>query len=319
MLFEKKYCKPLFFSLYSRFLHEMSMLLTEFSKEESIYISIFDLTNLKLHIMKKQLLFTLAFLGGITFASAQTEISFDAAGDDLQSFTVGQQNSDDLDEGILTVSGTGVAVTNNNFMGIRSDTPTDDGATGTWIFTVSTTSATPINATLNLDMAKRPGCSVSGTVAVSGYTSTSYSFGSDGTDVSAVVDAPIEFGSIISLVSGTPLTVTITLDEMLNVDNTATSIFRLENVILERDGALSVEEISANNIVASVSPNPVTNSFQINSNKSVERVELYNITGRLVKTFGEEAHYDISDLATGIYIANIKTQLGSKTIKVVKE
>ncbi|REE08736.1 putative secreted protein (Por secretion system target) [Winogradskyella pacifica] len=269
--------------------------------------------------MKKQLLFTLAFLGAITFASAQTEIAFDAAGDDLQTFTVGQQGSDDLDEGIITVGGTGVLVSNNNFMGVRSDTPTDNGATGVWSFTIATTSTTAINATLNLDMAKRPGCSVSGTVAVSGYTNTSYSFGSDGTDVSAVIDAPIEFGSIISLVSGSPLTVTITLDEMLNVDNTATSIFRLENVILERNGSLSVEEISANSIVASVSPNPTANSFQINSNKSIESVKLYNITGRLVKTFGEEANYDISDLTTGIYIANIKTQLGSKTIKVVKE
>ncbi|RED46932.1 putative secreted protein (Por secretion system target) [Winogradskyella eximia] len=269
--------------------------------------------------MKKQLLFTLAFLGAITFASAQTEISFDETGTDIQSFTVGQQSSDDLDEGILTAGGTGVAVSNNSFMGIRSDTPTDDGATGTWIFTISTTSTTAINATLDLDMAKRPGCSVSGTVSVSGYTATPFSFSSDGTDVSAVMDTPIQFGSIISLVNGSPLTVTITLNEMLNIDNTATSIFRLENVTLERNGSLSVEEVSTNNTVANISPNPVTNSFQIHSNKRIERVELYNITGRLIKTFNEEANYNISDLSAGIYIANIKTQLGSQTIKIVKD
>ena len=271
--------------------------------------------------MKKQLLFTLAFLGAITFASAQTEISFDETGTDLQSFTVGQQNSDDLDEGILTASGTGIEVTNNNFMGIRSDTPTDNGATGTWIFTISTASATEINATLDLDMAKRPGCSVSGTVSVSGYTDTSFSFGSNGTDVTAVEDTPIQFGSIITLVNGSPLTVTITLNEMLNIDNiSSTSIFRLENVILEKDGVLlSIEDVSANQIVANLFPNPVTNSFQINSSNSIESVKLYNITGRLLKTFNEKTNYDISDLATGIYIANINTHLGSKTIKIVKK
>ncbi|RCW92122.1 T9SS type A sorting domain-containing protein [Winogradskyella arenosi] len=269
--------------------------------------------------MKKQLLFTLAFFGALTFASGQTEILFDEAGTDIQSFTVGQQNGDDLDEGILAVSGTGVAVPNNSFMGIRSDTPTDDGATGTWTFTISTASTTPINTTLFLDMAKRPGCSVSGTVSVSGYTNMSYAFATDGTDVSAVMDTPIQFESILSLVNGSPLTVTISLDEMLNVDNVATSIFRLENVVLERDGVLGLEDVSTQVIIANVFPNPAKNSFQIQANENVERVELYNITGRLVKTFEGEANYNISDLPSGIYLAQVKMPLGTKTLKVIKE
>ncbi|MFD1016059.1 T9SS type A sorting domain-containing protein [Winogradskyella rapida] len=269
--------------------------------------------------MKKQLLFTLAFCGALTFASAQTEISFDETGTDVQTFTVGQQGGDDLDEGILAVTGTGVAVPNNNFMGIRSDTPTDDGATGTWTFTITTASTTPINTTLFLDMAKRPGCSVSGTVSVSGATSMSYAFATDGTDVSAVMDTPIQFESILSLVNGAPLTVTISLDEMLNVDNVATSIFRLENVVLERDGVLGLEDVSTQEIRANVFPNPAKNSFQIQANENVERVELYNITGRLVKTFEGEANYDISDLPSGIYLAQVKMPLGTQTLKVIKE
>lgn len=268
--------------------------------------------------MKKQLLFAIAILFASFTTIAQTEISFDENGTDLQSFTVG--NSKDLQVGIITVGGTGVAVTNNNFMGIRSDTPTDDGATGTWIFTVATTSITPINVALNLDMAKRPGCSVSGIVSVSGgYPDTSFSFGSDGTAETSVVDAPIQFGSLISLVNGSPLTVTITLNQMVNIDNTATSILRLENVSLEKDANLSVGNLLVNEISANVFPNPVTNSFQIDASENIENVILYNIAGRLVKTFNSNANYDVSDLAKGVYVATIKTDKGSKTLRLVKQ
>jgi len=82
---------------------------------------------------------------------------------------------------------------------------------------------------------------------------------------------------------------------------------------------LPVNDFELNNASIVAYPNPVTNSFQINSSNSIESVKLYNIAGRLLKTFNEETNYDISDLATGIYIANINTHLGSKTIKIVKK
>jgi len=82
---------------------------------------------------------------------------------------------------------------------------------------------------------------------------------------------------------------------------------------------LPTDDFELNNAAIVAYPNPVTNSFQIDSNKSVESVKLYSITGKLLKTFNEEVNYDISDLATGIYIANIKTQLGSKTLRLIKE
>ncbi|WP_366523626.1 T9SS type A sorting domain-containing protein [uncultured Kordia sp.] len=66
-------------------------------------------------------------------------------------------------------------------------------------------------------------------------------------------------------------------------------------------------------------PNPVTNSFQISSNNSIENVKLYNITGRLLKTFNERVHYNISDLVAGIYFVNIKTDLGSKVFRLIKK
>ena len=82
---------------------------------------------------------------------------------------------------------------------------------------------------------------------------------------------------------------------------------------------LSVNEFELNNASIVAYPNPTTNSFQIDSSVNIENVKLYNITGRLLKSFKASANYDISDLATGLYIVDIKTLLGSKVLKIVKE
>ena len=271
--------------------------------------------------MKKTLLFTLAFLGAFTFATAQTNtITFAQSGEDAQTFDVGQQDSDNLnDPNIVAVSGSGMVISNNNFFGIASPSITDNNATGTFTFIVTTDSATPINAQLNLDMAKRPGCSVSGSVSVTGYSDMTFAFTSDGTDSTPVEPLLIEFESLISFASSTPLTVTITLNEMLNVDNVNTPIFRLENVLLVRDNTLGIGDVSVSNIEISAFPNPVSNSFQIESNRSIQSVSLYNISGRLVKTFSEETTYAISDLASGIYLAKVSTDIGFKTIRIIKK
>lgn len=266
--------------------------------------------------MKKQLLLTIALLGVIAFASAQTSsVSFNGA-DTI--FTVGQQDSDDLNDTLMvTVAGRGLRVDNNKFFGISTADTTHNDATGSFTFTLTTLSTTALDAILTLDMAKRPGCSVKGKVSVTGYTDVPFDSLSNGSDVSAVEEIKVEFGSI-SLTNTTPLTVTVTLEEMLNVDNLATPIFRLENVILEKETSTAVEAIfSAMEI--SLFPNPVVSSFQINVDETIENVRLFSSAGRLVKTFNNEISYDISDLSTGLYVVNVKTQSGSNTLRVVKK
>ncbi|WP_405562457.1 T9SS type A sorting domain-containing protein [Polaribacter sp. Asnod6-C07] len=82
---------------------------------------------------------------------------------------------------------------------------------------------------------------------------------------------------------------------------------------------LPVDNFELNSASITAYPNPVTNSFQIDSSEKVDNVKLYNISGRLVKTFKANTNYDVSDLATGVYITTIKTQLGSKTLRLVKK
>ncbi|WP_179351275.1 T9SS type A sorting domain-containing protein [Winogradskyella vidalii] len=123
----------------------------------------------------------------------------------------------------------------------------------------------------------------------------------------------------VTLVDGVSYSTVNLLFDQPDADFLATgNVYYLDAFQGPAGATLSTNDFELNSASINVYPNPVTNSFQIDSNNSIERVELYNITGQLLKTFREEANYDISDLATGIYIVNIKTQFGSKTIRIVK-
>ncbi|MEP5255341.1 MAG: hypothetical protein ABJQ39_09815 [Winogradskyella arenosi] len=163
-------------------------------------------------------------------------ISFDIAGDNTQTFNVGKEDDDDLNQSIITVGGTGILVENNNFIGVATADASDDAATAVFTFDVTTNATTAFDATLNLELAKRAKGSVSGTVSVTGYPDTPFSYEATSTENGGSAPAiDFEFASTISLVSGTPLTVTITLDEMLTEGNTTTPIFRLAKVIIDKN------------------------------------------------------------------------------------
>ena len=184
--------------------------------------------------MKIKLLFTLAFLGAITFGFAQTSISFVAATAGEQTFTVGRQAADDLGLDIAALtSATGSIVENNSFIGLAAPAITDNDVTGTFTFTLSTDSATSINVDLTLDIGKRKGISTVGTVNVTGgptYPEVAFNFASEGS-ATGTEGKLIEFGEI-SLIAGRNLTITVSLTSMSHVDSTQTGIFRLENVIV---------------------------------------------------------------------------------------
>lgn len=70
-----------------------------------------------------------------------------------------------------------------------------------------------------------------------------------------------------------------------------------------------------------VYPNPAKNTFRIN--KSVQKVEIFDHTGRLVSNFtGEfypEDEYDVSFLKPSIYFLRISSELGSSSKRLVVE
>ena len=83
---------------------------------------------------------------------------------------------------------------------------------------------------------------------------------------------------------------------------------------------LSVNDAYLNRIIT-LTPNPVENSFKIGT--AVLRVSIYDLTGRLTKTFKgnftENDYYNISELNPSVYIVRIASDLGTLTKKIIKK
>jgi len=276
--------------------------------------------------MKKTLLFTIAFLGAITLSSAQNSEAMVTDAIDTENFLVGTNKAlNDPAIGAIT-AGTGTVSTNGSYIAISSDSndPELDGTfvstddvQGTLTFTAKTTSAN-LNTNITLTLRKRKGNSVTGTVDVAGVQVETFSDLTDATTGNSLE----YFNVVLTGVELTPTakTITININSLLRESQTSAGLptVRFSEISIEKTATLSVDEIHSVNSV-SLYPNPVTNSFQITSNRTIQNVALYNITGRLTKTFNAASNYDISDLATGIYLAKIHTDLGSKTLRIVKK
>ncbi len=68
-------------------------------------------------------------------------------------------------------------------------------------------------------------------------------------------------------------------------------------------------------------PNPTNNVWNISSTQTITAVNLFDVTGKQIKTVKANdltVAIDATDLSNGIYFANISTENGSKTVKLVK-
>lgn len=72
----------------------------------------------------------------------------------------------------------------------------------------------------------------------------------------------------------------------------------------------------------SVFPNPAQGQLTILAKENIQSVQLYDISGRLIRTNPEtknQAQMDLSRESAGIYFVKITTQQGTKTEKIVKQ
>jgi len=85
--------------------------------------------------------------------------------------------------------------------------------------------------------------------------------------------------------------------------------------------ALPVDEFTLLEQSLRIYPNPATETFRIN--KNVQKVEVYDLTGRLVSSFrGEfspDKEYDASNLKPSLYFVRISTEHGSSSRRLIKE
>lgn len=83
--------------------------------------------------------------------------------------------------------------------------------------------------------------------------------------------------------------------------------------------ALSIDENNFNNDI-SVYPNPVKNMLQFKTEAAILKVEVYDITGRIISSKSiNENKIDLSELKTGNYILKLYTEKGITNTKIIKE
>lgn len=76
-----------------------------------------------------------------------------------------------------------------------------------------------------------------------------------------------------------------------------------------------VEEYTAE---STVYPNPATDVINIKTSDNVERVEIYNMQGQLVKMEVNVENISVRDLSNGVYMLKLTTDKGSSMHKIVK-
>jgi hypothetical protein len=92
----------------------------------------------------------------------------------------------------------------------------------------------------------------------------------------------------------------------------------IDNLVLSP--RLSVNDV--NEIQVSAYPNPAVNQLNLTSKSQIKEVKIFGLNGELVKIQKANANstqIEVSDLNAGIYIAQILTDKGIKTIKLIKK
>lgn len=87
---------------------------------------------------------------------------------------------------------------------------------------------------------------------------------------------------------------------------------------IEGQENLSVNDFSLAQV--NLTPNPTRDTITINLHPSnnLERVKLYDVTGKLVYTGTQETTINLSNFKSGIYLLNIKSERGQITKRIVK-
>lgn len=84
------------------------------------------------------------------------------------------------------------------------------------------------------------------------------------------------------------------------------------------NGPLAVESVDNNKL--SIFPNPAKDVLNINYDKAINQIDVYDVNGKLVKSFNTVyGSINVSDLSTGMYMLNIQTEEGLIVKSIVKE
>lgn len=95
----------------------------------------------------------------------------------------------------------------------------------------------------------------------------------------------------------------------------------LDNITFTQGAPLSRDEFST--FESTVYPNPASDAWTISTpNNTIRSVQVFNVLGRQVasQTFdSNQASISVQSLASGIYLARVTTDAGTKTLKLIRE
>lgn len=104
------------------------------------------------------------------------------------------------------------------------------------------------------------------------------------------------------------------------VDNGSGTAQAVPFILTYSVSTLGVNEVRQFDSRISIYPNPTADSFKIDLpndvKKQVESVELYDFSGKIVKTFTASESYNVSNLSKGIYLVKIKTGNAIKALRL---
>lgn len=149
--------------------------------------------------------------------------------------------------------------------------------------------------------------------------------------VSFTVNGSPTSGTLYILENNSTLATTVTpLKSFMAADMIDDGMFLFPNVVEEFGSAVSgVSSFSFATLgtdtnelfIASMSPNPTDGIVNISGVDNLERIDIYNLNGQLIKSFSEKDNMqqiDVTQLQSGVYLVNVQSKSGGKILELVK-
>ncbi|MDR4894129.1 MULTISPECIES: T9SS type A sorting domain-containing protein [unclassified Chryseobacterium] len=113
-------------------------------------------------------------------------------------------------------------------------------------------------------------------------------------------------------------TSSLNINQLRFVHNNSVGSAYIDNIKINSElWVMSVKDSKATSKEISLYPNPATDFLTVNSAAKVKSIQLYDETGKLIKTEVNNNKIEVKGLSEGVYMVNIKTEARNFTEKVI--